>query len=186
MPRSAHDRTNAVTAPQLEQPGSPPRTDDSDRPALRFLGRALTWRELHDRSTALAQALRQHGIEAGDRVLVVMVNRPEYLEALLAITAAGAIGVPVTIRMSAADAVFVARDAGAKGIVTDGDMAKLAAAIAADSPAIEFVVAVDSSEQGQLSYEELVTDRTGATHSPGAGYIRAISFVRMTRDSCTS
>jgi fatty-acyl-CoA synthase len=133
-----------------------------DQPALRFLGRTLTWRELHDRSSALASALRQHGVQPGDRVLIVMLNRLEYLETLLAITAVGAIAVPVNIRISTAEAVFVAIDSGAKGIVADGDMAKLAAAVAADSPASEFVVAVDGPEHGQLGYEQLVAENMGA------------------------
>jgi fatty-acyl-CoA synthase len=91
-----------------------------------------------------------------------MLNRLEYLETLLAITAVGAIAVPVNIRISTAEAVFVAIDSGAKGIVADGDMAKLAAAVAADSPASEFVVAVDGPEHGQLGYEQLVAENMGA------------------------
>jgi fatty-acyl-CoA synthase len=63
--------------------------------------------------------------------------------------------------MSTGEAVFVASDARAKGIVTDAGMAKLAAAVTADSPAIELVVAVDGAEPGQLSYEQLVADHMG-------------------------
>ncbi|MEU2257799.1 long-chain-fatty-acid--CoA ligase [Nocardia xishanensis] len=132
-----------------------------DHPALRYLGRTVTWRELHDRSIALARALRQRGVETGDRVLVLMLNRPEYVETLLAITAAGAIAVPVNIRTSPAEAVFIATDVGAKAVVTDRAMAEPAAAVAAESPAVEFIVAVDDAEQGQLSYEQLIADDTG-------------------------
>jgi fatty-acyl-CoA synthase len=132
-----------------------------EQPALRFCGRTLTWRELHYRSTALATALRHRGFKTGDRVLVAMLNRPEYLETLLAVTAAGAIAVPINIRMSAAEAVFIATDVGAKAIVADRAMAELAAAVAADSPAIEFVVAVDGEEQGHLNYERLIAENMG-------------------------
>lgn len=90
-----------------------------DETALQFLGRTVTWRELHDRSNALASALKQHGVEPGDRVVVTMLNRPEYVETLLGVTAAGAIAVPVNIRLSAGEAVFIATDVGAKAVVTD-------------------------------------------------------------------
>ncbi|WP_068062206.1 AMP-binding protein [Nocardia xishanensis] len=132
-----------------------------DRPALRYLGRTVTWKELHDQSTALARALRQRGVEPGDRVMVLMLNRPEYVETLLAVTAVGAIAVPVNIRMSPAEAVFVATDVGAKAVVTDRAMTELAAAVAADSPAVEFVVTVDDAEQGQLSSQQLIADNIG-------------------------
>ncbi|MFI6367661.1 long-chain-fatty-acid--CoA ligase [Nocardia sp. NPDC050630] len=132
-----------------------------DHPALRFLDRTVTWRELYDRSSALAGALRQRGIEPGDRVLTVMLNRPEYLETLLAVTAVGAIAVPINIRMSAGEAVFIATDVGAKAVITDDAMAELAATVAADCPDIEFVVGVDGSQQGQLRYEQLISDTMG-------------------------
>lgn len=47
-------------------------------PALRFLGNTVTWAQLHARVTALADGLSRHGVGAGDRVLVLMLNRTEF------------------------------------------------------------------------------------------------------------
>lgn len=55
-----------------------------DAAALRFLGRTLTWTELRRRVTALAGALSRRGVSAGDRVMVLMLNRPEFVESVLA------------------------------------------------------------------------------------------------------
>jgi len=129
-----------------------------DEPALRYLDQTLTWRHLHDRSNALAAALGKNRIGAGDRVLILMPNRLEYLEALLAITAAGAIAVPVNIRMTAAEILFVANDAGAKGLIADASMAAVASTVAGDAASVEVVVAVEGAEHGHLRYEELIAD----------------------------
>ncbi|HEY7009555.1 MAG TPA: AMP-binding protein, partial [Jatrophihabitantaceae bacterium] len=51
-----------------------------DRPALRFQGRTTTWAGLRDRVDALAGALARRGVSFGDRVAVLMTNRPEFLE----------------------------------------------------------------------------------------------------------
>src|SRR5262249_29201500 len=55
-----------------------------DTTALRFLGHTTTWGELDRRVTALAGALSRRGIGSGDRVLILMLNRTEFVEAFLA------------------------------------------------------------------------------------------------------
>jgi fatty-acyl-CoA synthase len=132
-----------------------------DRPALRYLGRTVTWKELHQRASALAQTLYLRGVRHGDRVLITMLNRPEYLEALLAITATGAIAVPVNIRMSPAEAVFIATDVGAKAVITDQLMSELAATVATETSGIEFVIGTGGARQGQIDYERVIGDAVG-------------------------
>jgi fatty-acyl-CoA synthase len=129
-----------------------------DLVALRHLGRSVTWVELHERSTALAASLARRGIEPGDRVLITMLNRPEYVESLLAITAVGGVAVPMNIRMSPGEAVFIATDVGAKAVITDDALSGIATAIASDTGSIEFVIATDTPHPGHLSYEGCIAD----------------------------
>ena len=83
-----------------------------DQAAFRFLGHRTTWRELHDRSEALAGALSRRGVNFGDRVLLLTLNRTEFFEAVLAINALGAIAVPVNFRLTPPEVAFIARDSG--------------------------------------------------------------------------
>ena len=58
-----------------------------------------SWSEFATRTTGAAASLRDHfGLSPGDRVAIVMRNRPEYLEALFAIWHAGLVAVPVNAR----------------------------------------------------------------------------------------
>ena len=50
-----------------------------DAVAFRFNGADTTWKQLHDRSEALADALARRGVGFGDRVLIVMLNHTEYI-----------------------------------------------------------------------------------------------------------
>ena len=67
------------------------------RPALVFRSEhdqhrtALSYRELYRQVAALADALKQSGVKAGDRVAGFMPNRPETIIAMLAATSLGAI-----------------------------------------------------------------------------------------------
>lgn len=56
--------------------------------ALRFEGRTQTHAELYDRAKRLANALRTHGVDAGDRVAVAADNCFETLEMLAGLTLA--------------------------------------------------------------------------------------------------
>jgi acetoacetyl-CoA synthetase len=67
-----------------------------DHPAIIFQSetgqtRQLSYAELHDEVARVAQALRAHGIEAGDRVAGFMPNVPETAIAMLAAISLGAI-----------------------------------------------------------------------------------------------
>lgn len=52
---------------------------------------SLTYRQLADRVARAARALRDRGVDAGDRVAVLSTNRTEYLEAFLACAWLGAV-----------------------------------------------------------------------------------------------
>jgi fatty-acyl-CoA synthase len=53
--------------------------------ALRFQGATTTWSQLRERVLAVADALARRGIGFGDRFTVVMGNRPEFVETVLAV-----------------------------------------------------------------------------------------------------
>ena len=78
-----------------------------DATALRFLGHTTTWGELDRRVTALAGALSRRGVGFGDRVLILMLNRAEFIESVLAANLLGAIAVPVNFRMTPPEIAFL-------------------------------------------------------------------------------
>ena len=79
--------------------------------------RAQTWGEIVEQVKALSRALRNLGLEPGDRVVLVAENRPEWLVADLAIMAAGAITVPAYTTALTSDHRHVLTDSGAVGVI---------------------------------------------------------------------
>lgn len=130
-----------------------------DNPALKFMGKVTTWRELDERSRAFAAALSRRGVQFGDRILLLLLNRSEYVEATLGANLIGAIPVPVNIRMSPAEISFLVTDSGAKVIVTESLLAPLADAVSAATGAIDATVVVgDTTNEAHLRYEDLVAE----------------------------
>lgn len=130
-----------------------------DRTALRFQGASITWAALHERIERFADALARRGVGFGDRVLILALNRPEYVEIVLAANALGAIAVPVNFRMTAPEVAFLVRDSGARVVVADAVLAPLAAAVRAETDGLELSVVVGGAAEGDvLGYEELIAE----------------------------
>ncbi|MEE2030823.1 fatty-acid--CoA ligase FadD5 [Rhodococcus chondri] len=130
-----------------------------DRVALRFAGESITWMQLHERVEKLADALSRRGIGFGDRVIILMLNRPEYLEIVLAANAVGAIAVPVNFRLTAPEVAFLVADSGSKAIVAEGPLVPLAAAARARSEGLDLSIVVGVDPEGDsLAYEDLISE----------------------------
>src|ERR1700759_1095051 len=115
-----------------------------DAVAIRYQGESITWARLHDRmrrgggaargggrppgAAGAPAAFAGQGVRPGDRVAVLMTNRPEFLESVLAANAIGAIAVPVNFRLAPAEAAYILQDSGASLVVTDAPLAPLATA----------------------------------------------------------
>ncbi|SDE32300.1 fatty-acid--CoA ligase FadD5 [Rhodococcus tukisamuensis] len=134
--------------------------------ALRFQGASTTWSGLHARSEAFADALARRGVGFGDRVLLVMLNRPEFLEAVLAVNALGAIAVPVNFRLTPPEMAFIVGDSGATAVVTDVPLAPLVSAVRQQVPELATCVVVGQpGDGGTLGYEDLLAE-PGEAHRP--------------------
>ncbi|OJZ70335.1 long-chain fatty acid--CoA ligase [Mycobacterium paraffinicum] len=153
-------RQNWVT--QLErhalmQPGAP---------ALRFLGKTMTWGDLRQRVTALAGALSRRGVGFGDRVMVLMLNRTEFVESVLAVNMLGAIAVPLNFRLTPAEIAFLVQDCEARVMITESVLAPVATGVREVEPLVgTIVVAGGAGDDSVLGYEDLINERR-ALHDP--------------------
>jgi long-chain acyl-CoA synthetase len=92
-----------------------------DRPAIISEGRTLTYRELNSRCRRLASVLQRAGARPGDRIAILAANTHHYLEAYVAIPAAGFVIVPLNTRHAEPELRYAIEDAGAKVLLTDRD-----------------------------------------------------------------
>lgn len=117
-----------------------------DAPAvLHDEGVTLSWAALSERIGRLAAALAARGIGVGDRVALLALNRPGYLEVLLAVARLGALIVPLNYRLAPAELRFQLDDADCALWFVDAAFADLAAATGIDLP----IVTIAPGEPGQ-------------------------------------
>lgn len=83
------------------------------------------WRTFAATTAATATGLREtFGLSPGDRVAIVMRNRPEYLEALFAIWHAGLVAVPVNARLHRDEIAYILDHSASAVALTDDDHAE--------------------------------------------------------------
>ena len=112
--------------------------------------RSMNWEEAADAVSRLAHALREKGIEPGDRVMLVSENRPEWPIADLAIMAIGAITVPAYVTNTTADHRHIIADSGAKAaIVSTEKLAERLLPAAHEAASMRFVVAMETVDRSQ-------------------------------------
>ena len=90
-----------------------------DHPALAFEGTTFGSAELADRTARLAAGLQQWGVRPGDRVAVVLPNRPELLALYGAVWRAGAVATPALPALTREEVRHVLVDSGAVLLVTE-------------------------------------------------------------------
>ena len=97
-------------------------SENPDAVALLFGDESWTYSRILQASQALSQELRtRHGIEPGDRVGLLMRNRPEFVVAAYGILAAGAVLVPINNFLKPGEVIFIARDAELKAVVSNDE-----------------------------------------------------------------
>ena len=120
-----------------------------DKPAYIFLGRTLSYAELHRQATALAGWLQARGVQRGDRVLLFMQNCPQFVVAFYAVQRADAVVVPVNPMNRADEFGHYITDPGARVALTTADLAGVVAEANARLPApqrLQHIVATRLAE----------------------------------------
>ncbi len=102
-----------------------------DRLALVQGDRALTYRALGDRVARLAAGLAGLGLRRGDRIVLLMPNRPELAEALWAAFHGGFVAVPVNWHLHPDEVGYIVGHCGAAAVVISDETAAAARALPA-------------------------------------------------------
>ncbi|MFE3382942.1 AMP-binding protein, partial [Streptomyces anulatus] len=129
----------------------------------------LSYAELDEQSDRVARGLVDLGIAAGDRVLVQLPNRVEFLLLWFALMKTGAVPVHTQPGHRSSEITHLARLSEAVAYVipdkhADFDHRLLAQAVRNDSPALKHVVVVGDPGHGTgfTSFADLLTDRPAA------------------------
>lgn len=137
-----------------------------DAPALRFVGNTMTWADLRRRVAALAGALSGRGVGFGDRVMILMLNRTEFVESVLAANMIGAIAVPLNFRLTPTEIAVLVEDCVAHVMLTEAALAPVAIGVRNIQPLLSVIVVAGGSSQDSVFGNEDLLNEAGDVHEP--------------------
>ena len=107
----------------------------------------LSWNEVAKQVAAIAQCLKNQGIEPGDRVALICENRAMWLISDFAIMAIGAITVPTYSTNTTNDHLHILSDSGAKAaIVSTNRLAERLIPAIDQTDEVQFIIALETPE----------------------------------------
>src|SRR5215212_6565589 len=114
-----------------------------EQPALLSDGVRWTFAALDRWASAMARGLLMHGAAPGDRVALLLRNRPEFVALGHAAPRAGVTLVLLNTRLAAPELAWQLTDSGARLLIYDSDTAALAEAALTERAAVGAVQPVD-------------------------------------------
>jgi long-chain acyl-CoA synthetase len=123
---------------------------------------AVSYDQFFNRVMRGAHVLRALGIGPGDRVAVLMLNSPRFLEFYYATAQIGAIIVPLNTRWNLDDIVFALQDSGSKLLVLDDRFADWRQSIAGRCPELlRLFAGASTCPEGIADYGKLTAAAAG-------------------------
>jgi fatty-acyl-CoA synthase len=120
----------------------------------------LTYSEFAERAAKLGGALRELGIQPGDRVAYLSGNCHRLLEAYYGVLEAGAVLLPLNIRLNPQELAFILNDSGAKALLFQEMFAPMVEGFRGQLTSVERHVALDHSPKAdwveERNYEDLL------------------------------
>jgi fatty-acyl-CoA synthase len=127
-------------------------------------GQRFTYSEVGTRVRQLAGALLSLGVKPGGRVAFLSTNCHRLLEAYFGVIEAGAVLLPLNIRLSAQELAYILHDAGVKLLMLESVFLPLVESFRQSVPLIEnFILLDDAARPGWVrreNYEDLLAAAT--------------------------
>ena len=140
------------------------REGRGDRVAIVSEERHVTYRELSENINRVGHALTALGVLAGQRVLLVLLDSPEYIAAFLGAVKIGAVAVPTNTTLRSTDYEYFLEESRAVAVIVHAALLiEVAPALEASSPRLENrVVVVGDRVSGYLHWDDWLDGGWGA------------------------
>ncbi|MHC3437469.1 acyl-CoA synthetase [Natrialbaceae archaeon A-gly3] len=128
--------------------------------AIYFEDQEITYAELQERVNRMGNALRERGIEAGDRVVVRFPNRPEAIVSCLAVQKIGGVALPSMKLLRAKELDYIINNAEAKAVVVYDDLLEEVEKALPDLETVENVIVAERNgvDHDYHSYDGVIDD----------------------------
>ncbi|MFW6204205.1 MAG: AMP-binding protein [Actinomycetota bacterium] len=124
-----------------------------DQTWLKWQDEEVSWREVLSAAQRAANGLLELGVRPGERVALMLPNRPEFIWTHLGILMIGAHSVPVNISQRGATLAHILADCDATTVVFHEDLRDAVLSVAPDLPTLRHLVVCDGRPGGGVDWD---------------------------------
>ncbi|MGI8557975.1 MAG: AMP-dependent synthetase/ligase [Solirubrobacteraceae bacterium] len=148
--------------------------------ALRTKGdeQTVTWRELRERSDAIAGGLAALGVGRGDTVALMLSNRPEFHICDIAVMTSGATPFSIYQTYAPGQIAYIVGDAGARVAFVEQQYLDVFLEARAELPSLEHVILIDPPDGGAPEGTVALAD----VEASGSGFDGAAAAAKVKAD----
>jgi len=118
-----------------------------------------TYKEFYEVSQSIAHSLLEQGIKKGDRIAIVLENRPEWGMIYFGIMLAGAIAIPLDPQSGQEEIKFFLNDSESKIAFISSKLLSLFTGLTDSAPSLQEIIALDLKKSSKqiISFSEMIS-----------------------------
>ncbi len=130
--------------------------NDGDRIAIIHQGGEMTYRQLGSMTNRIGNGLIKLGIKPGDRVIILLHDRPEFMALFLGAMKIGAVPVPINMLATTGDLEYFLRDSEASAVVMEREIFDKLRTILPEIPHLKALVMFGDPAEGTVDLSQLI------------------------------
>lgn len=127
-----------------------------DRLSIVFGENRWTYTQTAERVNQLGSALVKLGIRRGDRIGILQVNCPQYIETYFAVASVGAILLPLNFRAKADELGYMINHAEAKVLFAGNRYLDMVEDLRSQLPTIQQCISLEGNFRNMIAYDDLI------------------------------
>jgi len=129
----------------------------ADKVALYHGQKTVTYRELQESVNRAGALLQRLGVERENRILLLLLDCPEFIASFFGAVKIGAVPVPVNTMMTKKEYRHFLQDSRSKVLVISEELLPLIESLEKDADSLTHIVVVGKRKKGLLCYEDLTS-----------------------------
>lgn len=121
-----------------------------------YKGVKRTYQQFYERSRKIAYGLQQLNFYKGDRIAILLNNRPEYFELYFGIFSFGGIAVPLNTRLSTEELKYIIIHSGANTVVYEDSFKEKIFSIQSEIKGVKNYINIGEKNNLSLNLEEVI------------------------------
>ena len=140
-----------------------------DKVAIYYLDQQITYSEVHEKVNQTGNALKEMGVGLEDRVMLLLLDCPEFVYSFFGAMKIGAIPVPINTLLKPEDYEYLLNDSRAKVIVVSDELLNNIIAIRDDLIYLRQIIVVGKPAEECLSFDGLIKDKSTELETANTG-----------------